>query len=220
MGKITDITRQALLDHATDVFAENGFDRAPVREITRRASVNQAAINYHFGGKEALYQEVLRLAVAALSDASLLDEEKIGRVPRDEAVRLFIRQQVTPLFKHNDIGRYLRIFNWETLAPTAVYRDFIASEKLPLLDQAGKIVRRFLPATAAGAEIAIATIWLTQQVAPFIRYYDTLSKPPLSLKMDKGFIEQLAAGLSCMAVAGLNALDRMPPDECAAPPLP
>jgi AcrR family transcriptional regulator len=64
MVKITEITRQALLDHATDVFAENGFDRAPVREITRRASVNQAAINYHFGGKEALYQEVLRLAVA------------------------------------------------------------------------------------------------------------------------------------------------------------
>ena len=64
--KITDITRQALLDHGTDVFAESGFDRASVREITRRATVNQAAINYHFGGKEALYREVLRLAVAAL----------------------------------------------------------------------------------------------------------------------------------------------------------
>jgi AcrR family transcriptional regulator len=55
MVKITEITRQALLDHATDVFAENGFDRASVREITGRATVNQAAINYHFGGKEALY---------------------------------------------------------------------------------------------------------------------------------------------------------------------
>jgi hypothetical protein len=44
MLKISDITRQALLDHATDVFAENGFDRASVREITRRATVNQAAI--------------------------------------------------------------------------------------------------------------------------------------------------------------------------------
>jgi AcrR family transcriptional regulator len=53
MVKISEITRQALLDHATNVFAENGFDRASVREITHRA-VNQAAINYHFGGKEAL----------------------------------------------------------------------------------------------------------------------------------------------------------------------
>jgi AcrR family transcriptional regulator len=110
MVKITEITRQALLDHATDVFAENGFDRASVREITGRATVNQAAINYHFGGKEALYREVLRLAVAALNDASLLNEDVIGRVTRDEAVRLFVRQQVTPLLKHGQIGHYLRIF--------------------------------------------------------------------------------------------------------------
>ena len=87
-----------------------------MREITRPATTNLAAINYHFGTKEALYREVLRLAVAALSDASLLDEDTITRVPRDEAVRLFIRQQVTPLLKHGQIGRYLRIFAWETLS--------------------------------------------------------------------------------------------------------
>jgi AcrR family transcriptional regulator len=133
----------------TDVFAENGFDRASVREITRRATVNQAAINYHFGGKEALYREVLRLAFAALNDASLLTEDAIGRVTRDEAVRLFVRQQVTPLLKRGQIGHYLRIFAWETLAPTSIWRDFIASEKLPILDQAEKIVRRFLSPTAA-----------------------------------------------------------------------
>jgi AcrR family transcriptional regulator len=210
--KITEITRQALLDHATDVFAESGFDGASVREITRRATINLAAINYHFGGKEALYREVLRLAIAALSDASLLDDDTIGRVSRDEAVRLFIRQQVTPLLKHGQIGRYLRIFAWETLAPTPVYRDFIASEKLPILDQAERIVRRFLPATAARAEITIATIWLTNQVTPFIRHYDTLSKPPLSLKIDKSYIEQLAADLGHMAVAGLNSLDHLRSD--------
>jgi AcrR family transcriptional regulator len=203
MVKITEITRQALLDHATDVFAENGFDRASVREITGRATVNQAAINYHFGGKEALYREVLRLAVAALNDASLLNEDVIGRVTRDEAVRLFVRQQVTPLLKHGQIGHYLRIFAWETLAPTSVWRDFIASEKLPILDQAEKIVRRFLPPTAARTEITIATIWLTQQAVPFVRHYEMLSKPPLSLKIDKSFIEQLAAALGRMAVAGL-----------------
>jgi hypothetical protein len=32
-----------------------------------------------------------------------------------------------------------------------------------------------------------------------------LSKPPLSLKIDKSFIEQLAADLGRMAVAGLNS---------------
>jgi AcrR family transcriptional regulator len=208
--KITEVTRQALLDHATDAFAENGFDRASVRDITGRATVNQAAINYHFGGKEALYREILRLAVAAFSDASLLDEDTIDRVTRDEAVNLFIRQQVMPLVKRSQITRYLRIFAWEALAPTPVYRDFITSEKLPILDQAEKIVRRFLPATADSTEITIATIWLTQQVTPFIRHYDTLSKPPLSLKIGQSFIERLVADLSRMAVAGLSSRDQQP----------
>jgi AcrR family transcriptional regulator len=212
MVKITEVTRQALLDHATDAFAENGFDRASVRDITGRATVNQAAINYHFGGKEALYREVLRLAVAAFSDASLLHEDTIDRVTRDEAVHLFIRQQVMPLLKRSQINRYLRIFAWETLAPTPVYRDFIASEKLPLLDQAEKIVRRFLPATADSTEITIATIWLTQQVTPFIRHYDMLSKPPLSLKIGQSFIERLVADLSRMAVAALNSRDHLRSD--------
>jgi AcrR family transcriptional regulator len=212
MVKITEVTRQALLDHATEAFAENGFDRASVRDITGRATVNQAAINYHFGGKEALYREVLRLGVAAFSDASLLDEDTIDRVTREEAVNLFIRQQVMPLVKRSQISRYLRIFAWEALAPTPIYRDFITSEKLPILDQAEKIVRRFLPATADSTEITIATIWLTQQVTPFIRHYDTLSKPPLSLTIGQSFIERLVADLSRMAVAGLSSRDHLRSD--------
>jgi AcrR family transcriptional regulator len=213
MVKITEITRQALLEHATDTFAENGFGRASVREITQRAEVNQAAINYHFGGKEGLYREVLYLAVAALNDASLLDEDAIFRVNRDEAVRLFIRQQLTPLFKHGQVSRYLRIFAWETLAPTPIWRDFIASAKLPLLDQAEKIVRRFLPPAAERAEIIVATIWLMQQAIPFIRHYEMLSKPPLNLKIDKRFIEQLSTDLGRMAVAALKARDPSLPNN-------
>jgi AcrR family transcriptional regulator len=206
--KPSDFTRQALLEHATDLFAEKGFDSASVREITRRAGTNQAAINYHFDSKASLYLEVLKLAVGALGDASLLDEDTIEQVSRDEAVRLFIRQQVTPMLKHGQISRYLRIFAWETLSPTPIYRDFISSEKLPVMNLAERIVCRFLPDDASRAEITVATIWLTQQVAPFIRHFEALSKPPLNLKLDRRFIEGLATDLSCMAVAGLNARDR------------
>ena len=203
--KPTEFTRHALLDHATSVFAESGYDGASVREITRRADANQAAISYHFGSKASLYLEVLKLAVTALGDASLLEGDTVERVDRDEAVGLFIRQQVTPLLKHDQISRYLRIFAWETLASTPNYRDFIASEKLPIMDLAERIVRRYLPAAASKADITVATIWLTQQVAPFVRHFDAMSKPPLNLKLDRHFIEQLATDLARMAVAGLNA---------------
>ncbi len=52
-------TRQRLLEAAGPVFAEQGFDRAMGKEICKRAGVNNAAINYHFGGMENLYLAVL-----------------------------------------------------------------------------------------------------------------------------------------------------------------
>jgi AcrR family transcriptional regulator len=53
-------THRRLLETAATVFAEYGFASTTVRMICGRAKVNVAAVNYHFGSKEALYREVLR----------------------------------------------------------------------------------------------------------------------------------------------------------------
>ncbi len=205
------VTREALLYHATDVFAENGYELASVRDITSRAGANLAAVNYHFGGKEGLYREVLSLALAALSEASLLDDEALDGATREEAVRLFIRRQVAPLLRYAELSRYLRIFAREALSPTRIYSTFLAEEKLPALAQAERIVRRFCAADASRAEILIAAIWLSQQAAPFIRHCASLSKQPLRLDVDASFVDRLAADLGAMAVAGLAALEAQRP---------
>ena len=210
------VTRQALLDQATDVFAENGYELASVRDITSRAGANLAAINYHFGGKEALYREVLSLALAALSEASLLDDEALDRAPREEAVRLFIRRQVAPLLRFAELSRYLRIFAREALSPTRIYSAFLAEEQLPVLAQAERVVRRFRSADASRADILIAAIWLSQQAAPFIRHCASLSKQPLRFEVDAPFVDRLAADLGAMAVAGLTALENQRPIACDA----
>lgn len=53
-------TRNALLDSATAIFADRGFDGATVDAIARRARVNKAMINYHFHGKRGLYTAILQ----------------------------------------------------------------------------------------------------------------------------------------------------------------
>ncbi|GAA1198947.1 hypothetical protein GCM10009654_64480 [Streptomyces hebeiensis] len=52
-------TRQALLDAAAALFAERGFEGTTVRDIARRAEVNQALVFRYFGSKEGLFEQVM-----------------------------------------------------------------------------------------------------------------------------------------------------------------
>ena len=71
MTRPSEITRERILKAAERLFAERGYDATSVRAIVAKARVNQAAINYHFAGKEGLYREVLRTAFRALTEDQL-----------------------------------------------------------------------------------------------------------------------------------------------------
>ncbi|MDF1821838.1 MAG: TetR family transcriptional regulator [Alcanivoracaceae bacterium] len=53
-------TVDRILDTAEALFAEKGFAETSLRAITSKAGVNLAAVNYHFGSKEALIQAVFQ----------------------------------------------------------------------------------------------------------------------------------------------------------------
>jgi AcrR family transcriptional regulator len=58
--EINDSPKDRILNEAEILFAEKGFHAVTVREITRSAKCNLAAVNYHFGNKENLYLEVFK----------------------------------------------------------------------------------------------------------------------------------------------------------------
>jgi AcrR family transcriptional regulator len=55
-----DEARRRLIEIAGQIFAEAGYEAATVRQITDRAQVNIAAVNYYFGDKFQLYRAVLQ----------------------------------------------------------------------------------------------------------------------------------------------------------------
>lgn len=57
-------TRERLIHAAGEEFASRGFRDATVRDICARAGANLAAVNYHFGDKDGLYQAVMRYSHA------------------------------------------------------------------------------------------------------------------------------------------------------------
>ena len=60
-------TRKRLLEATEWLFIESGYEAMSLRHITARAGANLAAVNYHFGSKEALVQELLSLRLDRLN---------------------------------------------------------------------------------------------------------------------------------------------------------
>jgi AcrR family transcriptional regulator len=64
-----DATRDRIFIAAEKLFALTGFAEVSVRDITTAAGVNLAAVNYHFGSKDALLFEIFRTRTRELNRA-------------------------------------------------------------------------------------------------------------------------------------------------------
>ncbi len=64
-------TTEKILDAAEELFATRGFLTTSLRAITTRAGVNLAAVNYHFGGKDALIRAVFQRYITPLNQKRL-----------------------------------------------------------------------------------------------------------------------------------------------------
>ena len=92
-----DATRDRIFLAAERLFAQKGFAAVSVRDITADAGVNLAAVNYHFGSKDALLYEIFRTRSGELNRtrARMLHEatEAAGGKP---SVRAILVALITP----------------------------------------------------------------------------------------------------------------------------
>ena len=64
-------TNERILGAAEELFAIHGFSGTSLRQVTSHADVNIAAVNYHFGSKENLVNEVFRRRMDDMSEKRL-----------------------------------------------------------------------------------------------------------------------------------------------------
>src|ERR1700733_641354 len=202
MTRPYDITRERIIKAAQRLSANHGYKDTSVRAVVTRARGNQAAINYPFGGKDGLYREVLRATIRALTEHQLAHAEEMKGMSREDALAEFIKYQLRPLAARDELARHFRIFNWEAVRPTAIYRRLVSEEATPFLNFAVDLLRRFMP-TADPRTLTIAAVWLVGQCTIFVRNREQLANPPVSLEFDDAAIERLTTLISAWALAGL-----------------
>ncbi len=84
---------ERLLDAATELAVEQGFDACGLREIAARAEVSSGMISYYFGDRQGLYEAMFQRAFDRISskvDALMADPSIGGDDRLDELVRLHV----------------------------------------------------------------------------------------------------------------------------------
>ena len=157
-------TRQRLLNAACAVFAARAYKEATVREICRTACANVAAVNYHFGDKEKLYDAAWRYAFdqtnkkyPILYDADVEPAEQLRRI-----VRAFLGR----IFDPGPAGYFPRLMIREMVQPTAL--GIIADEVVrPGVEIIGQIVRDVADRALTDVQVHFYTVSIVSQCVFF-----------------------------------------------------
>jgi AcrR family transcriptional regulator len=127
-------TRTRILDTAEALFTEHGFEATSLRMITAAAAVNLAAVNYHFGSKEALVEEVFRRRLTWLNEERLrrldaLEAAAGGMVKPRKILEAFFGVALEMTADVAGGGRtFMQLLSRTYTEPSAFLRTFLAEE--------------------------------------------------------------------------------------------
>ena len=137
-------TKDRILGAAEELFAQHGFSGTSLRQVTSRADVNIAAVNYHFGSKENLINEVFRRRMDEMSRQRLaaLAEARAKHPGRLEPVLAAFIEPALALARDRQGGvAFIRVIARAYAEKNDGLRQFLS-------EQYGHVLREFARAVA------------------------------------------------------------------------
>ncbi|NID14729.1 TetR/AcrR family transcriptional regulator [Luteibacter yeojuensis] len=136
-------TRAQLLDVAGRLFAEHGYLGTSSKEICLRAGMNMAAVNYHFGSRDGLYEAVLVEAHRQL--VSVEDLAAFARSDRPPGEKL--RALVAHFVKQAGLGEKswgFKVVLREVMAPSPLVNTLVEQAVAPKAGIVSRLMAAYL----------------------------------------------------------------------------
>ena len=157
-------TRDFIIEVATDLFGQHGYQGVTVRQLTLAAKVNLSAITYHFGGKEELYRttvEALMERIGGLIGAPVkalrvaAGEAGADRAALRRAAETFIRDWAQLVLANADVQRRLPVLAMELVSPSPVFPIIYEHFYRRLYEALGGLIGAALGLEAGSLELSI-----------------------------------------------------------------
>src|SRR5690349_15836561 len=133
-------TRTRILDAAEELFMQHGFEGTSMRMLTSQAGANLAAVNYHFGSKDALIEAVFRrrldpMNAARIAEIDRLEKEAAGRpLSPQTIIRAFVGASLRMIEDVKDGGRnFSRLLGRTYTDPQKQIRSLIGQLYAPVM---------------------------------------------------------------------------------------
>jgi AcrR family transcriptional regulator len=145
-------TKTRILDAAEELFTEHGFEATSLRSLTSAASVNLAAVNYHFGTKEELFQAVLTRRLDPMNQERIELLEKLERDSggRPLSVEKILSAMLIPALRlARDEKRggknFLRVLGRAYADPAPFIRHFLSAQYVEMIGRYKEAFLKALP---------------------------------------------------------------------------
>ncbi|TAK43490.1 MAG: TetR/AcrR family transcriptional regulator [Betaproteobacteria bacterium] len=145
-------TRTRILDAAEELFMQHGFEGTSMRLLTSKAGVNLAAVNYHFGSKDALIEAVFRrrldpMNAERIAELDRLEKSAAGTAPAPERIiRAFLRASLAMIEDARSGGRnFIRLLGRAYTEPSKPIRALIGQLYGPAMERYKTAFQRALP---------------------------------------------------------------------------
>lgn len=156
-------TRNKILKAASEVFAKEGYRNTTVADICRRAGSNVAAVNYHFGSKDALYVIVWRNAFEEALRAYPPDGGLPPDAPAEQCLHALVHSALHRILGAGRLGHAGRILIREMSDPSEAIRGVLRDVVRPLRERTRKIIKRLLGPNASDREIGFCEMSVIHQ---------------------------------------------------------
>ncbi len=139
------VTRKRLLEAAEELFAQNGFDGTSIRDITTKANRGPAAVNYFFGDKRELYEELFRLRLREMRESRIKAIEAImqKKPTLEELFHAYCIDFLKPFADPQQNQRSLQLFfreMAESRLPKNMFLDELAAPTLAAMEEAIAVI--------------------------------------------------------------------------------
>jgi AcrR family transcriptional regulator len=146
------VTKERILDVAETLFMEHGYEAATLRSITAAADANLAAVNYHFGSKEALFQAVLTRRLDPMNQRrlELLTRFEAESAPKPLSCERILAALLIPALKlardpERGGSNFLRLLGRAYADPAPFIRQFLSDQYAVMIARFKAAFARALP---------------------------------------------------------------------------